>query len=204
MIIKKLFAKKSSLMTRTLMTHAFGLLLFSIATTSMTEAHGMDKPGPHGGFIKMPGSFHTELILEEQKAKVWLLDANFENPTIKESSLGLVVFRGKNKVVNVNCVSSEESVQAPSKDSAEAAKTSSSDSNTPKEGLFSCVFPEGFRLHLNDQLVFKAVREKAEGQAEYAYVAPLSKKEWLPVKESEDKGSKSKKRSKKHKRKQNT
>ncbi len=51
-------------------------------------AHGEDKPGPNGGFIRMPGAFHTELISTSSNSlKVYLLDINWKNPTVKESAL---------------------------------------------------------------------------------------------------------------------
>lgn len=62
------------------------ILLNCISTLAL--AHGEDKPGPHGGFIRMPGGFHTEILpVDKNKLKVYLLDINWQNPSIKESSL---------------------------------------------------------------------------------------------------------------------
>ena len=62
------------------------LLLFS----ANAFPHGEDKPGPHGGFIRMPGAFHTELVPDgPNKVKVYLLDVNWKNPSITGSSLKL-------------------------------------------------------------------------------------------------------------------
>lgn len=62
------------------------LLIF----TSTALAHGEDKPGPHGGFIRMPGAFHTELVPSGMnKLKVYLLDVNWKNPSVTGSSLKL-------------------------------------------------------------------------------------------------------------------
>lgn len=65
----------------------FALTLLSL-TGSWVNAHGEDKPGPNKGFIKMPGAFHTELVPEgKNQLKVYLLDMNWKNPTVADSSL---------------------------------------------------------------------------------------------------------------------
>lgn len=51
-------------------------------------AHGEDKPGPNGGFIRMPGAFHTEVIpVSKNELKIYLLDIKWEKPSVKKSSL---------------------------------------------------------------------------------------------------------------------
>jgi hypothetical protein len=51
-------------------------------------AHGEDKPGPNGGFIRMPSAFHTELVpTGSSSLKIYLLDINWKNPTVKASAL---------------------------------------------------------------------------------------------------------------------
>lgn len=51
-------------------------------------AHGEDKPGPHGGFIRMPGAFHTEVLPQgKNKLKIYLLDINWKAPSVSQSSL---------------------------------------------------------------------------------------------------------------------
>ena len=52
------------------------LILFaSIWTATNAFAHGEDKAGPHGGFIRMPGAYHTEVVpVSKNQAKVYLLD----------------------------------------------------------------------------------------------------------------------------------
>lgn len=65
-------------------------ILFVMAFGLSFEAfgHGEDKPGPQGGHIRMPGAFHTELLIEGQdKVKVFLLDMEWKNPTTKNSNL---------------------------------------------------------------------------------------------------------------------
>ena len=77
------------------------LILILILFSERAFAHGMDKPGPHGGYIRMPGAFHTELVLVKPSTlKVYLLDINFKFPTIKESSVSaLFVQDGKTTIL---------------------------------------------------------------------------------------------------------
>lgn len=52
--------------------------------------HGEDKPGPHGGLIRMPGAFHTEvLVIDAGHLDVYLLDEHFENPTVEDSAVSV-------------------------------------------------------------------------------------------------------------------
>lgn len=52
-------------------------------------AHGEDKPGPHGGHIRMPGGFHVELIQTGRDLKIYLLDINFKNAVTEDSAARL-------------------------------------------------------------------------------------------------------------------
>lgn len=66
------------------------LALISI-TALQVWAHGEDRPGPNGGFITMPGPFHVEIVPQGSRTvKAYLLDMNWLNPTIKDSSLTIV------------------------------------------------------------------------------------------------------------------
>lgn len=67
---------------------AFILLSFF---TGQAAAHGEDKPGPHQGIIRMPGAFHTEIIPEKHGLRVMLLDINFQNATVVDSSVSIVL-----------------------------------------------------------------------------------------------------------------
>lgn len=64
-------------------------LLLSTFFNNFAQAHGEDKPGPHGGFIRMPGAFHTEMVFDskDDSFHVFLLDVNFENPVARNSSV---------------------------------------------------------------------------------------------------------------------
>ena len=70
--------------------------IISILAASSSFAHGEDKAGPNGGFIKMPGAFHTEVVPENSnKIKIYLLDMEWKNPTLKDSSIEAAIKIGK-------------------------------------------------------------------------------------------------------------
>lgn len=78
----------------------------SVALSAL--AHGDDKPGPAGGFIKMPGKYHIELIPQAKGMfKVRLLDLAFKNPTVKDSKLMLTLIQG-NKQTPLTCKASAD------------------------------------------------------------------------------------------------
>lgn len=82
---------------------AFSLLLGLISSTD-ARAHGEDEAGPHGGFIRMPGAFHTEVVkVSHQKFKVYLLDMEWKNPSTKDSSV-LAEVELKGTKTQTNCV----------------------------------------------------------------------------------------------------
>lgn len=73
------------------------LMIFNI--TNSVWAHGEDKPGPHGGHVRMPGGFHTELMLDDkQEAHIFLLDLEFKNPTVKDSKIEMKAVHSKKEV----------------------------------------------------------------------------------------------------------
>lgn len=57
-------------------------------------AHGMDKAGPNGGNITMPGPFHVELLVKDKKTLVYLLDIAFKNPLIENSTVDISINQG--------------------------------------------------------------------------------------------------------------
>lgn len=58
-------------------------------------AHGEDKLGPNGGYIRMPGAFHTELVpIGENKFKIYLLNMEWKSPSVKDSRVMLSFGRG--------------------------------------------------------------------------------------------------------------
>lgn len=109
-------------------------------------AHGENTPGPHGGHIRMPGPFHTELLVnKDQSVQVYLLDIGFKNPLTKDSEVS-VTFKDKKGSTDFKCTPSAESF------------------------LCQPAKPYGAK----GELTVKATREKAVG-AEAVYKLPLAK-----------------------------
>lgn len=73
-----------------------GVLVISNSAYSM----GGDKPGPNGGFVKMPGTYHVELVPKKDRVLVYLLDLSLKNPTSKNSSVILKLINKETKEVN--------------------------------------------------------------------------------------------------------
>ena len=65
----------------------FVTFLLMALTSNLVLAHGMNKLGPNGGYIKMPAAFHTELVDNGSKMNVYLLDMSFKNPTVEKSTV---------------------------------------------------------------------------------------------------------------------
>ncbi|MEI1277859.1 hypothetical protein V6Z05_05990 [Leptospira venezuelensis] len=66
-------------------------------------SHGENKPGPHGGLIRMPGDFHVEILdLGNSKFRIYLLDINFQNPSLKSSSVNAKI-RTSEGYKNLSC-----------------------------------------------------------------------------------------------------
>jgi hypothetical protein len=76
-------------------------LLFILNVSTQVFAHGMNKPGPHNGFIKMPGNFHTELINEPSLIKIYLLDISFNNLTTLNTKVTIDLLGKKN--IKIEC-----------------------------------------------------------------------------------------------------
>ena len=79
-----------------------------MSLVSNVFSHGMDSLGPNGGYINMPGAFHTELVPNDNGSlKVYLLDINFKNPTTKDSSVELKYVSNK-KTIPFDCKALDE------------------------------------------------------------------------------------------------
>lgn len=62
-------------------------LIFFLISTQIF-AHGEDKIGPNGGYIRMPANFHTEVVkVNTKKIQVYLLDLQFKNPMVSNSDV---------------------------------------------------------------------------------------------------------------------
>lgn len=88
------------------------IFLTLMINTSIVFGHGGNKPGPNGGHIQMPGAFHTELVIEKQMARVYLLDINFKNPTTESSNILFTAFT-KSKAEKVSCVDKKTYYECP-------------------------------------------------------------------------------------------
>lgn len=115
----------------------------ALLITFTAFGHGENKPGPHGGQIRMPGNFHTELVVEGSTAKIYLLDMAFKNPITEKSSV-IVTAEGKSGTVKPHCVE--------------------------KKPFFECHFSQEVNKYSN--VVIKAVRKGQKGK-EAHYSLPL-------------------------------
>lgn len=68
---------------------AFVTILLTFIIQNTVFAHGMGKPGPNGGYIKMPGAYHVELVSSEAETKVYLLDMNFQKLDMSKSKVSM-------------------------------------------------------------------------------------------------------------------
>lgn len=65
----------------------------SLLVPALGLAHGESKPGPHGGEIRMPGTFHVEVVANEEALDVYLLDMNFKHPQVADYKVRAVIER---------------------------------------------------------------------------------------------------------------
>lgn len=81
-----------------------GLALAGMAiSANLAAAHGENKPGPHGGHMRMPGAFHTELVSSgDNSFTIYLVDVKFENADAKKSSLTAIAKSGAAQI-DLNC-----------------------------------------------------------------------------------------------------
>lgn len=121
-----------------------GLVLITVASNA--SAHGEDKPGPHGGIIRMPSSFHTELVsVDEHSLQIYLLDIMFKEPVSQDSTVKAEVVDGTDHFL-LNCKA--------------------------KGKAFSCFVPTEKTLS-RGELVVSATRSQVQG-SDQRYALPLS------------------------------
>lgn len=114
------------------MIQIFIMMLFSCL---FAHGHGEDKPGPHGGYIRMPAGFHIEVLHQGPNAfKVYLLDMEWKNPVVKSSSVK-ATFKDKTQVEGKCAV---------------------------KTDFFLCSFDKGLSLD-DGELIIESTREKQVG-----------------------------------------
>lgn len=107
--------------------------LLILAAFQLAFSHGENHPGPNGGKIQMPGSFHTEVVSKNDEVQVYLLDINFENPTVDNSTL-TAYLKTSDKKQSLNC--------------------------EKKTNFFACSLP---KEKFKGNLVLEAVRSGAKG-----------------------------------------
>ncbi len=67
-------------------------MIVTVMFASPAFAHGETKPGPHGGYIRMPGGFHTEVVpIGTDQLKIFLVDLSFNSPTTEKSKVDVTL-----------------------------------------------------------------------------------------------------------------
>ena len=118
----------------------------SLLLSANAFSHGEDKLGPNGGYIRMPGAFHTEVVeLNPNQIRVYLLDINFKNPTLADSELKITT-KAK-KLIRAKCKAEEKS--------------------------YLCDFPKSMSLKRSGRLLVTATRAGQKG-VPVSYLLPLS------------------------------
>ncbi len=123
-------------------TFAFAFCL----RASSALAHGENEPGPHGGSIRMPETFHTEVVsaVDGSTLVVYLLDVSNADATTRLSRVSVEV-RGETVTGDVECSTSDDH--------------------------FKCQLPKGTALK-NGELIVTAKRLGAQGTPAM-YTLPL-------------------------------
>lgn len=124
------------------------VVIAALATPATALAHGTSEPGPHGGEIRMPGAFHVEAIAGDDALRIYVLDMQFDNPTVDNAELAAKIEYG-GSTTQLEC--------APADDAK----------------VFICPLPPDTRLD-RGRLVVDASRQGRPGEAA-EYDLPL---EW--------------------------
>ncbi len=121
------------------------LILLTAIVPTFVFAHGEDSAGPHSGFIKMPGTFHLELVPEgKREFKLYLLDMNWKNPSMKDASVSVSYANAKK--MKATC--------------------------TPSTDFYRCQFPSSIDLSKKGVIYIESQREGQKGN-EVSYQLPL-------------------------------
>lgn len=104
------------------------------ALSTIAIAHGEEQAGPHGGYIRMPGAFHTEVVKEKNGYRVYLLDINWKNPSVLDSSV-IASIRVGNKKTKLTCSKQTDSYFCQSS----LAQTGELDIKAKREGQVGAV-----------------------------------------------------------------
>lgn len=71
------------------MKASFVTILMALSLSQNAFAHGMNKAGPNGGYIRMPGNYHVELVSKEKSLDVHFSDMMFKPISIDQGSTTL-------------------------------------------------------------------------------------------------------------------
>lgn len=71
------------------MKASFVTLLLATMLSQTAFAHGMNKAGPNGGYVRMPGNYHVELVSKDKAVAVYFLDMMFKPIAIDQASVTL-------------------------------------------------------------------------------------------------------------------
>lgn len=135
----------------------FSLLLMFTAFANIASAHGEDKPGPHGGHVRMPANFHTEVVADKDGSfHIYLLDMQFQNPVVKNSEIKGYVTSEKKKKYTLKC-------------------------SVMNENHFHCVYNGKIKSGI---LVLKAKRDGTKASMDAKYNLPLKEFDSNPNKET--------------------
>ena len=116
------------------------IFLCLLTFSNLLFAHGMTKYGPNGGYIKMPGAFHTELVDKGPKMHVYLLDMSFKNPLVTNSTVK-ITYKGASNTEYVCSKGSDffvcEKPSADLKNYKEIVVSAMRNNNKAKDAIYS-------------------------------------------------------------------
>jgi hypothetical protein len=97
------------------MKASFATILLTLTFSHFAFAHGANKAGPHGGYIRMPGNYHIELVPAENKEiKVYFLDMTFAPVSLEEAQVTMTL-KGK-KTLKAECLKEQHFFRCDTKD----------------------------------------------------------------------------------------
>ena len=83
-------------------THMNKTTILLLSTTVLLFS-GVEKSRPNSEFVRMPGAYHTEVVPDGNKVKVYLLDIDWKNPSVKDASVKIYLDKKRGK-----CKASED------------------------------------------------------------------------------------------------
>jgi hypothetical protein len=119
------------------------LAILALGGALLCYGHGMNHAGPHGGEIRMPGIFHTEVLWDEAKeVRAYLLDGEIQHAVTERSKVSAFIKREAQKL-EMKCEA--------------------------KKDYFGCRPASGVELKPGDKVVIEANRQGQSGVAIYTF-----------------------------------